>query len=392
MLTPKAAALSHPMAPLSVATADTLAPIPATASVVVTVDLSAIAHNYRFVVNHIGPQCLCAPVVKANAYGLGMGPVATRLFQEGARTFFVATIEEGIKLRGLLPMASVYVLNGLWPESVDEMAHAQLTPVLSSPAQRQLWQNKAQQMSHSLPALLQGETGLMRLGFSENELNDTALNPFLYAGLSLKGLMSHLACAYQPDHPYNEVQRSRFQAMHTLFPNLPASLAGSGGLFQGQQYLYNMVRPGRILYGSTFTADAPFTHHIRPVVTLQARILQIQDIPAGASIGYDQTFYAKRPTRLATLGIGYADGYFRALSNKAHGRIGAFSMPVIGRVSMDLMTVDVTDVPQDLAHTGAWVTLLDDTLTVDLLAEQAGTVSWEFLTRLGQRPFFRYKG
>lgn len=368
------------------------ASIPSTASVVVEVDLDAIAHNYHFVDKHIGPTCLCAPVVKANAYGLGMIPVATRLFFEGAHTFFVATIEEGLKLRAALPRIHIYVLNGMWPDVIPEMAHARLMPVLSSFPHLKGWQDMARQMDTPLPALFQAETGLMRLGFSEEELKEIANTQALHEGIALSGVMSHLACAYQPGHSYNEEQRKRFERIRSFFPHVPSSLAGSGGLFQGRQYLYDLVRPGRILYGSTFTAHASFESQIRPVVTLKTRILQVQDVAKGHSVGYDQTFYAERPTRLATLGIGYADGYFRSLSNQARGLIENFSVPVVGRVSMDLMTVDVTDVPEKLVYPGAWVTLLNELLTVDLLAEQAGTISWEFLTRLGQRPFFRYKG
>jgi len=368
------------------------APIPATALTVLDVDLNAIAHNYHFVVRHIGSTCLCAPVVKANAYGLGMIPVAKRLFHEGARSFFVATPEEGFRLRAALPFVSIYVLSGLWREAAPAFANARLTPVLSNMEALGLWKQEAALLQTQLPSLFQVDTGLVRLGFSASEMEELGNQAWRYEGLSVDALLSHLACAYQPGHPYNLEQRARFEAIRQTFPKTQGSLAGSGALFQDRSYLYDMVRPGRILYGSTFTAPDFFVSNVRPAVTLRARILQVQDVPKGQSVGYDQTFYAERPLRLATLGIGYADGYFRSLSNKASGFIGEHPVPVVGRVSMDLMTVDVTDLPESLAHPGTWVTLIGGPITVDDVADLAGSISWEVLTRLGGRPFFRYHG
>ncbi len=367
--------------------------VPSTASVIIDVDLDALSHNYHFVRRHIGPQCLCVPVVKADAYGLGATSVSKRLFQEGARAFFVATLEEGISLREILPLAEIYVLSSLWEAAVPEMRAARLTPVLSSNRDVRLWQGMAKTQGEPLPALLQVETGLLRLGLSLADIQQMALNPSLFEALQLKAMMSHLACAYEPGHPYNREQQKNFDTMHAYFPQMPASLAGSGGLFQGRSYLYDMVRPGRILYGSTFTAPEPFVTSVQPVVEIHARILQIQDVKAGQSIGYDQTFRASQPMRIAVLGMGYADGYFRSLSNRAWGYLGGYKTPVVGRVSMDSMVVDITAVPDALLQTCEWVTLLNkEDLTIDAIAELAGTVSWEFLTRLGSRPFFRYKG
>jgi alanine racemase len=332
-------------------------------------------------------------VVKANAYGLGMVEVAQRLAYEGAKRFFVANVEEGLTLRDALPSGEIYLLNGLWPEVAETSAQARLTPVLSSLEHLKIWSGYGVRRGTPLPALLQMETGLGRLGLGLKELEDFVNHQGSdFSGIEVQGLISHLACAYQPNHPFNATQRERFDQGRRLFPHLPASLAGSGGIFQGRAYLYDFVRPGRILYGSTFTADPSFHPHVRPVVSLKARILQIQDVPQGHSIGYDQTCYTHRPTRLAVVAMGYADGYFRALSNRASGLLHGFCVPVVGRVSMDLLTVDVTDLPEALCRPGDWVTFLNDQLTVDALAEAAGTISWEVLTRLGERPFFRYKG
>jgi alanine racemase len=364
--------------------------LPETASVVIDVDLDALAYNYRFIESYIGPQRLCVPVVKANAYGLGMGPVAQHLSHVGASHFFVATVEEGLSLRKSLPFAQIYLLNGIWSECALEVAQARLIPVLSSLHQIRLWQEAARFLEISLPAIFQAETGLTRLGLSLENLKTLADTPTLYEGILPKALMTHLACAYLPGHPYNQEQKKRFDEALVFFPHLKASLAGSGGLFQGKEYLYDWVRPGRLLYGSTFTAEESFSDKVRSVVTLRVRILQIQEVAQGQSIGYDQTFVSQRPMRVATLGIGYADGYFRSLSNQAWAIMGGVQVPIVGRVSMDLMTVDVTDVPESILQQEGWVTLLNKELTVDWLGELAGTVSWEVLTRLGQRPSYRY--
>jgi alanine racemase len=181
-----------------------------------------------------------------------------------------------------------------------------------------------------------------------------------------------------------------FKKICQWLPHVPASLSGSGGLFQGNEYLFDMVRPGRILYGSAFTAREDFSKSVCPVVRLQARILQIQDVPVGQSVGYDQTYVAQKPVRLATLSLGYADGYMRAFGNRGYAFLEGIRIPVVGRVSMDLMTVDVSAVPPALVRPGAWVDVINEKITVDDLAQLAGTVSWEILTRLGNRSFRYY--
>lgn len=365
--------------------------IPASTSTVLDVDLEAIAHNYRFVQEKIGHR-VCAPAIKANAYGLGMIPVGKALWAIGARDFFVATLEEGITLRQHLPFATIYVLNGLWAGTESLIHRHQLTPVLGDLGQVVKWKQFAHKVDELLPAILQVDTGLVRLGLSLAEVQKLAKSSKELEGVSLKYLMSHLACAYQPDHIYNVAQRDAFLQAQKLFPEVPVSLSGSGGMFQGSEYFFDMVRPGRILYGSTFTAGEDFIGKVKHVITLRARILQIQDVPQGHSVGYDQTYRAEKPLRLATLGIGYADGYFRCLSNRGYGFINGVRVPVVGRISMDLMTVDVTNVPENMAYPGAWVELINADMTIDDLATLADTVSWEILTRLGERPFRRYIG
>lgn len=365
--------------------------IPATASSVLEVDLNAIAHNYRFIQDKIGSR-VCAPAIKANAYGLGMIPVSTTLWNNGVRDFFVATLDEGIALRQAFPFATIYTLNGLWAGTEAHLHHHRLIPVLGDLGQIARWRQFAHQIKEALPAILQVDTGLIRLGLSLADLQGLAQDPTGLQGITLKYLMSHLACAYQPGHAYNTCQREIFLKACHLFPKVPASLSGSGGMFQGNTYFFDMVRPGRILYGSTFTAGEEFVGKVRHVITLRARILQIQDVPQGHSVGYDQTYHAHKPLRLATLGIGYADGYFRRLSNRGFGFINGLRVPVVGRVSMDLMTVDVTDIPEALAHPGAWVDLMNAQMTIDDVAALADTVSWEVLTRLGERPLRHYIG
>ncbi|MGL5719765.1 MAG: alanine racemase [Alphaproteobacteria bacterium] len=365
--------------------------LPLTATSVCEVNLDALANNYRFLQDKVG-ACVCSAVVKADAYGLGVGPVARKLAEVGAKEFFVATLEEGIQLRGYLPFVTIYVLNGLWPGTEPIFDQHRLVPVLADVGQVALWKQYAAQKEKHLGAILQVDTGLIRLGLSFEELGLQLQDRGGFAGLHLHYVMSHLACAYQPNHPYNNQQREAFEAVRALLPGVPGSFAGSGGIFHGPEYWFDMVRPGRLLYGSSFTAEEVFRASVQPVLTLRSRVLQIQTVQKGQSVGYDQTYWAARPLRLATISMGYADGYMRSLGNKGTAMVKGCEVPVVGRISMDLATLDVTDLPDGWVYPGSWVELINQHITADRIAEAAGTVSWEILTRLGKRPHRIYVG
>ena len=381
----------QPANPLCISGMPSTQPRLETATAVLEVNLDAVAANYHFLSQKVAP-CVCSVVVKADAYGLGMLPISRRLAQEGATRFFVATVEEGIALRQALPHVTIYVLNSLW-KGVEELFEThQLVPVLADLGQIQLWSEFAISKDKTLDAVLQVDTGLIRLGLSLFELEQLTSHAKGLEGLRLHYVMSHLACAYQPWHPYNLEQLERFKKVRSLLPGVPASFSGSGGIFHGKDFWFDMVRPGRLLYGSSFTAEEGFKAAIQPVVRLRARVLQVQTVLPGQSVGYDQTYVAARTCRLATLSLGYADGYMRTLGNKAEVMFQGIKAPVVGRISMDMATVDVTDIPQPLLHPGAWVDIINDQITVDDLAQAAGTVSWEILTRLGNRPRRCYHG
>lgn len=355
--------------------------IPVSAKARLTVDLAALAENYRALCR-LAPGAQVAGVVKADAYGLGVARVAEALHGAGCRSFFVATAEEGAALRAFLPPGSpalIYVLHGFAGASPRDLAAQALIPVLSTPGDIELLRAHAKAESRALPAALQADTGMNRLGLPP---------AFLEAGPDLAGvspvlLMSHLASADEPDDPSNARQRERFRALKARFPGVRTSLANSAGILLGRSYHEDVVRPGIALYGGNPLPGRPSPVHT--VVTLEAPILQIREAEPGETVGYGGTHRIEAPARLATLGIGYADGYLRSLGNRGRVMIGGHAAPVIGRVSMDLTVVDVTEIPESVARPGALAELFGPSLAVDEVAERAGTISYELLTRLGQR-------
>ena len=334
-------------------------------------------------------------MVKADAYGLGMAEVAPALARGGCKTFFVATLGEGAELRTLLPEAAIYVFGGLLKGTEPVYRALGLRPVLNSAAEIEEWAAFCSAARAKLPAAIHIDSGMNRLGLSADEVNSLASAKSLLSAFELTLLMSHLACADEPDHPKNETQRKTFDALRAKLPRAPASLANSAGILLGRAYHYDLVRPGIALYGgkASRTGANPFA----PVVELAGRILQVRNVPAGETVGYGATRALKRPSRIATLAVGYADGFFRSLS-VADGKqglqvyLGPHPAPLLGRVSMDLITVDVTDVPEKHARRGAFVELIGKQIPAHHLAAHAGTIDYEVLTNLGARARRRYTG
>ncbi len=349
----------------------------------ILIHTEALRANYAILLRHAAPAQVGA-AVKADAYGLGMGPVATILAEEGCKTFFVANIDEALELRALLPDApTIAVLGGVPANALNETRENRLTPVLNDLDAVQAWSSHAFQRGKLLPALIHLDTGMHRLGLTEAETARLAADTLLLGSLRIRAWMSHLACADAFDHPMTISQRDRFVRLLRTLPKAPASLANSSGIFWGIGYLFDLVRPGAALYGIN-----PTPHRANPlhgVVELQAPLLEIQDVPSGASVGYGATHRFTHPARVATVALGYADGYLRALGNKGTAKIGLFEAPVIGRISMDLTTLDVTGLPPSVAHVGAYATLMGPHRPVDALAADAGTIGYEILTRLGPR-------
>lgn len=381
-------ALSSPL------TARPRAPIPLSARAILTVDLAALRANWARL-NQASGRAECAGVIKADAYGLGLAPIAKALTSEGCKTFFVATVDEGRAVREVQPGATIYVLDGLLPGAEAYYAGFDLRPVLASLAEVRDWAAYCRARGRRMAAAVHIDTGLNRLGMPEAELDQLAASPDLLAAFENTLVVSHLACADHPDDPMNERQRLRFEQLRAKLPPAPASLANSGGTFLGAPYHFDLVRPGIALYGGRAHEGKP--NPMQTVVRLAAKILQVREVGPGASIGYGATYKVQQPSRIATVAVGYADGFLRALSVSTGeagpiGYIGDYPVPIVGRVSMDFITADVTNVPPELARRGAWVEVMGPRVTVDDLTDRAGTIGYELLSRLGQRVYRVYEG
>jgi alanine racemase len=361
---------------------------PSHAGALLAVDLDAIVANWRALRERLGGSA-CGAVVKADAYGLGAAVVAPALAAAGASQFFVAHLDEAIALKPHLPAAAqVFVLNGLPAGAESECAERDIVPVLNSLRQVSAWAALAAERGRPLPAALQVDSGMSRLGLPADELERVASDPSRLDGIALRLVMSHLACAERQDHPMNQAQRAAFEAARRRLPAAPASLANSSGIFLGADFHFDLARPGAALYGLAPVARA--ANPMRPVVRLLGRIVQTREIPTGAQVGYGVTWTAPEPRRIATVAVGYADGYLRSLSGRASAFAGDTAVPLVGIVSMDTATFDVTDAPE--AVEGGFLELIGPRHPVDALAGQAGTIGYEILTSLGNRYARTYAG
>lgn len=340
-----------------------------------TIDLDALARNWRALDQLSGAATRSAAVVKANGYGLDVARVAQTLAATGARQFFVAVAEEGVALRAALgPDAWIGVFGGHMAGDATLIRDNRLVPMLNSP--EQVVRHFGALSEH--PFGIQLDTGMNRLGLEPAEwalVRDRALA----AGPDL--IMSHLACADDPDHPQNAAQLQAFRDM-TAGLDIPRSLSATGGIIKGAAYHFDVTRPGIGMYGG-----APFAA-AAPVVRLSIPVIQTRKVAEGESVGYGATWVAKRPSRIATLSAGYADGLIRAMSNRAQLWAEDTPCPLAGRVSMDLLTVDITDLPEDPTH----LDLLSPHQTVDHVADAADTIGYEILTSLGARYARKYIG
>lgn len=353
-----------------------------------TVRLGAIAENYRSF-RRLAGAAATAAVVKADGYGLGSRMVAPVLAGAGAETFFVARLEEGVVLRPLVPRARIFVLVGAPPDAVPGLITHRLTPVLNSLAEIAAWSAAAKVAHNALDAAIHIDTGMNRLGLPNDELAILAAEwKTRLAGINPVLLMSHLACADDmgAEAAMNRRQLERFRIALAMLPPAPASLAATSGIHLGKDYHFDLVRPGIGLYGvGPKGRETP----MKTVALLKARVLQVRRIDKGESVGYAATFHAKRPTMIATVALGYADGFPRAASNRGAAVIGGARVPLVGRVSMDLITLDVTALTT-CPRPGDEAELMGDAVTLAELAEAAGTNEYEILTRLSARVPRRY--
>ena len=322
-----------------------------------------------------------AGVLKADGYGTGAAQAAAALHAAGCRHFFTAHLAEALAVRALIPGAMLAALNGLLPGiEADHVAH-DVVPVLGSLAEIRLWAAQAARTGKKLPALLHVDTGLARLGLEASEVAALADDPGLLAGIDVLYVMTHLVAADEPDLPIHQGQAARFAVACQQLPPAPRSLANSAGIFLGEAFRSDLARPGAALYGINPTADE--NNPMRPVARLTARVLQVRAVAAGASVGYNATWHAGRDSRIAVVGVGYADGFPRALSNRGAASFDGVRLPLVGRVSMDLSAYDVTDHPG--IAPGDWLELLGPQRSLAAVAAEAGASPYEILTRLGRR-------
>ncbi len=361
---------------------------------VLTINLAALRHNYSVIAARIMPTRTAA-VVKADAYGLGASRVAPAFYDAGCRDFFVAHLGEAVALKSFLkPDATLYVLNGLQPGTEAACAREGILPVLNSLEQLENWAACAASTRKKLPALLQIDTGMSRLGLSASELDRLANEPSLLDDVDVKFIISHLASGDEPENLANARQLAAMKAALARLPQLPVAFANSGGTFLDKSYHFDLARPGVALYGvgpairhdaEKLRENEETGHSILPVVRLSARVIQVREIEKGAAVGYGGTYIAQGPMRVATIAVGYADGWFRSLSNKGAAFYGDTRLPIIGRVSMDSITLDVTALPAGTLKLGSLVELIGPHQRLEDVARDCDTIPYEILTALGHR-------
>ncbi len=351
-----------------------------------TVDLAALADNYRFLCNRVGPACAVAGIVKANAYGLGAVPVAKTLYALGCRSFFTATPDEALSVRTALnaPESMVAVLGGVYPGAErDYLAHG-LAPVLNSLEEIARWKEKAP----GAPALIHFDTGMNRLGLGAEEAQILIRNPQRIEDMKIACIMSHLACADAPDHPMTQTQHEKFASIARAFPTVRKSLANSAGIFHGPAFHYDLVRPGIALYGGA--PQEGQSNPMRAVARLETRVLQLRPVRKGESAGYGASYGFERDGVAAVVALGYADGFLRSLSTRGKLWWRGKPLPIAGRVSMDLVILDLTGLEGPMPGPGDFIEVLGPHQDADALAAAAGTISYEILTALGVRYQRRY--
>ncbi|MER9304722.1 alanine racemase [Mesorhizobium sp. M0293] len=358
----------------------------AVAGAILTIDLGAIRDNYRRLKARLG-DVGCAGVVKADGYGVGASQVAAALLREGCDTFFVALLAEGVALRRSLgPGPTIFVLNGIPPGAEPDAVAADLCAVINSPEQLVAWRAAARRAGRKLPAAIQVDSGMSRLGMAPRDVERVAADPHAFDGIDIRFVMSHLACADESEHPANERQRLAFERLRALLPKAPASLTNSSGIFLGQRFHYDLARPGAALYGINPTPARP--NPMLPVVRLEAKVVQTRMLEAGVGVGYGHMFQTTAPLAAATISLGYADGWHRRAASAAWFE-GA-RLPFLGRVSMDSITLDISALPSGKLREGDLVELLGPSQSVDEAAGHAGTIGYEILTSLGPRFHRRY--
>jgi alanine racemase len=360
---------------------------------VLTIDLGALEANWKRLSGMTIPV-ECGAVVKADAYGCGLEAVVAKLGKAGCKTFFVADVGEGRRVRAVARESVIYVLDGVLPNTGRALADAYLRPVVNSTTELAEWDTFVATNDWRGGAALHIDTGMNRLGLTLDE--GVAISSRVKSeGHGFTLLMSHFACADTPDHPLNDKQIRLFRELRIMYRGVPSSLANSSGIFLGGTVHCDLVRPGIALYGGNPTPGKK--NPMRPVVELRGRVIQVRHIPKGETVGYGAAFTTARPSRLATIAVGYGDGFARAAGAgrakpPAEVIIAGRRCPLVGRISMDLMMADVTDLPDGSPRRGDLATLIGGELGLEEVGASIGTISYEVLTSLGRRYHRIYKG
>ena len=345
------------------------------------VRLGGIAENYRMLSRRFG-GAECGAVVKANAYGLGADEVSLALADAGCQTFFVATLEEGIELRRTLPDYRIAVFHGVGKGEALAFINHRLIPILNSPEQLERWLDVAKAHPDA-PSIVHVDTGMARLGYTQSEWQALMQMPERIEQAQVSLLLSHLTTSGEPEDPANERQLKLFDVARKQVPQLPASLCNSGGIFLDKEWHYDLARPGCSLYGIAPQSAVP--NPMAQVVVLSAPVIQVRTLDEAQAVGYGGTQSLPKGAKLATIAIGYADGVYRGLSHKLHGFVGDVRVPLVGRVTMDMLVFDVSAVPESLLAVEGRIVLIDERQTVDDIAAMIDTIGYEVLTRMGPR-------
>lgn len=368
--------------------------IPSEVMAFLQVDLTAIQHNYRLLQKQM-QKGRCGAVLKANAYSMGLAPVARALVSLGCEDFFVAHGEEGLALRKILSLekkekrARIYVFSGVLPGSESLFQEASLIPVLNDRGHLERWRSFSRQKNLALPAMIYLDTGMARNGFGKEDVALLAHDLGWIQDISFQGYLSHLACAEDPSHEMNGRQLTRLREFLGQLPQGPVSLVNSAGILLGPEYHYDIARPGQALYG--VQPSSSFSLPLQRVVSFYGRIVQIQSVPGNTAVGYGSTYVTPGPSRLATLAVGYADGYKRFLGQVAWVYYAGQKLRVLGRVSMDYMTVDISSIPEDHIAVGNFMELLGPHVSLEDLATMGQTIPHEILVGWGPRCHRFYK-
>tara|TARA_Y100001934_G_scaffold129368_1_gene157025 strand:- start:168 stop:1295 length:1128 start_codon:yes stop_codon:yes gene_type:complete len=352
------------------------------------IDVDAIVSNYQTLKSKL-TKAHCAATLKANAYGLGVKKIAHALDKAGCPTFFVATLDEAVELREILNSnrKSILVLNGFLAGTGSIFKQYNITPVLNNFGQLEKWADFNATLEDRQKAALHLDTGMNRLGLDNKDIGRLMENPQTLIKANIYMLLSHLACSDEPENTMNNCQLLEFHSLIGRLPKMTASLANSGGIYLGKKFHFDLVRPGLALYGSV---PGHLQNNLTNCISLYGRVLQLREVEKSQSIGYGGTYKLTKKSRIATIGVGYADGYRRSLSGLSTVFHHDFPLPIVGRISMDSLTVDISSLPDNKLKEGDFVELIGKNFTIDQAACLAQTVPYEMITALGRRHYRYY--